>query len=139
ERRVARTHRAAGTHDTSDIEVTAMNRCTPILLAALAAGAAPAPVAAQPLGPFQWQLAPYCNVLTLAVTGTAGAYRVEGIDDQCGTRAASVAGVASLNADGSVALGMSIVTTPGGRPVHVRATLDSATLTGTWRDSLGNS
>jgi hypothetical protein len=65
-------------------------------------------------------------------------YRLEGTDDQCGGAKASLVGTAFFNPDGSVGLGLTIVSAPGGSPVHVDATLGTATLGGTWRDSTGN-
>src|SRR5690606_21640608 len=101
----------------------------------------PAPVAAQPLGTFRWQLQPFCNVVTVAVTQNGAVYRLEGTDDQCGNGAdqASVTGTAFLNADGAIGFGLNIVTTPGGRPLHVEAEVSLASLSGTWRDSAGAS
>ena len=41
---------------------------------------APKSAAAQPLGPFRWQLQPYCNVITLSVTGVGPNYTLDGTD-----------------------------------------------------------
>lgn len=91
---------------------------------------------AQSLGAFKWQLQPYCNILTLNVTQTGGTYALDGFDDQCGASTrASAKGTAFLNPDGTIGLGLSIVTTPGGTPIHVDATISLATLSGSWRDS----
>jgi hypothetical protein len=92
--------------------------------------------AAQPLGTFSWQLQPYCNVVTVNVTQTGAVYTLDGFDNQCnaGTRAA-VLGTAFVNPDGTIGLGFSTVATPGGNPTHVDATIDLASLSGTWRDS----
>jgi len=93
---------------------------------------------AQYLGTFSWQMGPYCNVITLKVTQVADVYSIEGTDDQCGApHRASADGTAFINPNGSVGLGFSIVTTPGGVPEHVDATISLATLSGTWRDSAG--
>jgi hypothetical protein len=92
---------------------------------------------AQPIGAFRWQLQPYCNVVTLNVTRQGGIYTLDGTDDRCGAaQAASAVGVAFLHPDGTVGFGLSIVL-PGGIPVHVEATIDMASLSGTWRDSAG--
>ena len=97
------------------------------------------PAAAQPLGSFRWQLQPYCNVLTLAVVQQGGQYQLDGTDDQCGAaQAAGVRGLAFQNPNGSIGFGLTIVTAPGGTPIHVDATISIATLSGTWRDSAGN-
>ncbi len=78
---------------------------------------------AQPVGTFRWQLQPFCNVVTVAITQNGAVYRLEGTDDQCGNGAdaASVTGTAFPNADGTIGFGLNIVTAPGGRPVHVDA------------------
>ena len=94
---------------------------------------------AQPLGQFRWQLQPYCNVVTLAVTQVGGTYRLEGTDDRCGAaQAASAIGTAFLNPDGSIGIGLNIVAAPGGQTQPVSATLALATLNGTWRDEAGH-
>ncbi len=96
--------------------------------------------AAQSIGMFRWQLEPHCNIVSVAVTPSGNAFRLEGSDDQCGAGSdlASTIGTAFLNPDGSVGIGLNIVSTPGGAPVHVDATINVATLNGTWRDSAGN-
>ena len=94
---------------------------------------------AQSLGAFRWQLQPYCNVLTLTVTQSGGAYRLEGTDDQCGSARAGAIGMAFQRLDGTIGLGLTIVGSPDGSPVHIDATINAATLGGTWRDSAGNS
>jgi hypothetical protein len=111
--------------------------CGALLIAALVPFAAHA----QPLGTFRWQLQPFCNVVTLAVTQNGGVYRLEGTDDQCGSGAdqASAIGTAFPNPDGTIGLGLNIVAAPGGAPVHVDAAITLAALSGTWRDSAGNS
>lgn len=99
----------------------------------------PGPVHGQPLGTFRWQLHPYCNVITVAVTQKGAVYSVEGTDDQCGSNdRASAIGTAFSNPDGSIGLGLTIVSSPGATPVHVDATLNLPDLGGTWRDSAGN-
>lgn len=96
-----------------------------------------APALAQPLGLFTWQMAPYCNRITVTVTQNGSLFTLDGVDDQCGaTTRASVVGTAFTNPDGTIGLGMSIVMT-GGSPTHLDATVTLATLNGTWRDSAG--
>ena len=93
---------------------------------------------AQPLGSFRWQQQPYCNVLTLNVIGEGGNYTLDGTDDLCGAdQKASVTGIASPNADGTVGIAVTIVGPPGGA-VHLTATINLVTLGGTWSDSNGN-
>ena len=96
---------------------------------------------AQSIGTFRWQLQPYCNVVTLAVTQVGGIYRLEGTDDQCGGAAdkASAVGTAFPNPDGTIGFGLTIVVTPGGAPVHVDAALAPGGFDGTWKDSAGDS
>ncbi len=111
-----------------------------LLALALAAGLGGAARAeAQSLGTFQWQLQPYCNLVTVTVTQNGGLYTLDGYDDQCGapTRA-SVVGTAIPNPNGTITLGFTIVTTPDGTPVHVQTALSLATLGGPWSDSAGH-
>jgi hypothetical protein len=95
--------------------------------------------AAQPLGTFRWQQQPYCNVLTINVVQTGAVYQLDGFDDQCGGAAsrASVVGLAFLNPDQTIGIGLTVVTTPGATPLHIDATLDWPSPSGTWRDSSG--
>ncbi|MGE0460014.1 MAG: hypothetical protein AB7Q16_01465 [Vicinamibacterales bacterium] len=107
-------------------------------MATLALAATPA--SGQPLGQFRWQQQPYCNVITLTVTQSGGIYQLDGWDDQCGggTRAAA-AGVAFQNPDGSIGFGLTLVTAPGAAALHLDATISLSGLSGTWRDSSGQS
>ncbi|MDH4063125.1 MAG: tail fiber domain-containing protein [Acidobacteriota bacterium] len=112
---------------------------TATLLAALVALAPAGVASAQSLGTYRWQLQPYCNVVTVAVTQIGSVYRLEGTDDRCGANSdqASVTGVAYPNPDGSIGFGMTIVTPPLGVPVHVYAEIGMSTLSGNWRDTAG--
>jgi Chaperone of endosialidase/Head domain of trimeric autotransporter adhesin len=94
---------------------------------------------AQSLGTFRWQLQPYCNLVTVTITQNGGLYRLEGTDDQCGAGRdqAAIVGMAFPNPDGTIGFGLTIVTAPGGVPVHVDAEITVAALSGTWRDSAG--
>jgi hypothetical protein len=97
------------------------------------------PASAQPLGTFRWQMQPYCNIITVAVVQQGGHYQLDGFDDQCGAaQRAGLVGLAFQNPNGSIGFGLTVVTAPGARPVHVDATIAIATLNGTWRDSAGN-
>lgn len=97
---------------------------------------------AQPIGTFTWQLRPYCNIITANVVQTGTVYTLDGWDNQCGpitgAQRAPVVGTAVLNPNGTIGLGLNIVTTPGGAPVHVDATVTLPSASGTWRDSSGN-
>lgn len=108
-----------------------------LAVAAILAGASVA--GAQPLGTFRWQQQPYCNILTLNVVQSGGIYQLDGYDDQCGDGAprAAVVGIAFLNPSGSVGIGLTLVTTPGGTPVHIDATVNLTSISGDWRDSAG--
>jgi hypothetical protein len=113
-------------------------------LLVLAAVASPNAVAqGQTVGTFKWQLLPYCNVLTLTVIQMGGTYTLNGTDDQCGapTGKASAVGIAFQNPTGSIGMGVTLVTPTGGTPVpvHVDASIVLGSLSGTWRDSTGNS
>ena len=69
----------------------------------------PAAAAAQPLGTFTWQQQPFCNRSTFTVTFTGQVFTLDGFDDGCGAAArAAASGVATLNPNGSVSLGISI-------------------------------
>ncbi len=97
-------------------------------------------LAAQPMGTFVWQLAPYCNVVSLATTQNGAVYEFEGTDNQCGaSTVATVRGLAVINPNGSVGIGLTIVTSPSGLPVHVQGTIDLGSLGGPWTDDHGNS
>lgn len=110
------------------------------LMLGLALAFATRPAAAQSLGTLSWQLQPYCNRVSLAITQNGAVYTLDGFDDQCGApQRAPVVGTAAPNPDGTIGLGFAIVTTPGGRSVHVDAQVSPATGSGTWRDSEGNS
>ena len=109
-------------------------------LCAFAAVVAFAPAArAQPLGTFQWQLQPYCNVLTVNLTQQGAVYTVDGFDDQCGApQRALLVGLATPNPDGTIGMGLNIVTAPGGRAVQVDARITLPSGSGSWTDSAGN-
>jgi hypothetical protein len=94
---------------------------------------------AQSLGTFRWQTQPYCNVLTVSVTVSGQAYRLEGTDDGCGSTTASVIGMAYPKADGSVGVGLTLVS-PGAVALHLDATIvPAAGFNGSWADSAGRS
>jgi hypothetical protein len=96
------------------------------------------PVSAQPLGTFRWQIQPYCNVLTLTVVQQGGNFTLDGTDDRCGlSRLASAVGIAYFNPNGTVSFGLTEVM-PGGLAIHMDATIDVSSLSGTWRDSGGS-
>lgn len=99
-----------------------------------------AETSAQSLGTFRWQQAPYCNVLVLNVTAQGGTFRLDGFDEQCGAgQRGGVVGTGFPNPDGTIGLGLTIISSPGGTPDHVEATVSLAHGSGPWRDSAGNS
>ncbi|MFN7979432.1 MAG: hypothetical protein U0P30_14950 [Vicinamibacterales bacterium] len=99
-----------------------------------------ASASAQSLGMFTWQLQPFCNVVTLAVTQQGALYTAQGFDDQCGApQRAPLVGTLVPNPDGSIGFGLHVVTVPGGRGVQVDARISVASLSGSWSDSAGNS
>ena len=94
---------------------------------------------AQTIGTFSWQLQPFCNVVSLTVSLSGPGYTLDGFDDQCGLGGrAPITGGATSNADGTIGFGFTVVTAPGGAPVHVAARITLAALSGTWNDSAGN-
>ena len=98
---------------------------------ALAVTLLPAAAAAQTLGSFTWQQQPYCNRLTFTVTVTGQVFTLDGFDDGCGAaERLPASGVATINPNGSVSLGISIVSSGGA--AHIDATINPATLSGTW-------
>lgn len=97
-----------------------------------------APMTAQTLGVFRWQLRPFCNVVTLTVQQQGAYYTLDGFDDLCGaTERASVTGMAVPNLDGTIGFGLTLVSAPGGVPLHISASIGLTSLGGSWRDSDG--
>jgi hypothetical protein len=111
-----------------------------LFVLAITSSLVPGLAGAQSLGLFSWQLAPFCNVVTVEVTQTDDVYRLTGADDQCGHGSlATAVGLGYPNRDGTIGMGLLIVTSPGGVPVHLSASLRRSDLSGGWRDSAGNS
>ncbi len=112
-----------------------------VVFVSLAASLTPHVASAQPLGTFRWNTAPYCNVLNLTVTQIGATFTLDGFDEQCGGNPRLPAhGIAVPQANGTVLLGIAIVNRPGSvTPMNVEAVIDPATISGTWRDSVGNS
>ncbi len=112
------------------------------VVATLVISAFAASASAQPIGTFAWQLRPFCNIITVNVVQTGAVYTLDGWDNQCGpitgAQRAPVVGTAVVNPNGTIGLGINIVTTPGGAPVHLDATVTLPSASGTWRDSSGN-
>lgn len=109
------------------------------LLVLLSAAIAPAPAVAQVLGTFTWQLQPYCNRVTVTLTGTPGGFVAAGTDDQCGApKTAAATGLVAFNPDGTIGVALEIVAA-GAVATDVTATVNPANGHGTWSDSAGNS
>ena len=104
---------------------------------ALVTGAAP--LQAQTLGTFVWQLQPYCNRLTLTLTTAPSGFLAVGADDRCGAAAqAGVTGAATFNPDGTVGLALTIGAAADTTGIALTAVVSPATGQGTWRDAAGN-
>lgn len=93
---------------------------------------------AQTLGTFSWQLQPYCNRLTLTVTQQGSQYQLDGTDLDCGGTPSAARGMALVLQDGTVRLGVSLVSATSAAPVTIDAIIALPSYNGTWRDSAGN-
>ena len=90
---------------------------------------------AQPVGTFRWQLRPYCDVITVTVTQVGSVYRLEGTTDFCGaTQRGSVIGTAHPNPNGTIGIGLNIVTAPLGTAAPLSAEITLPSASGTWTD-----
>ena len=91
---------------------------------------------AQELGPFSFQLAPYCNVLTVTVIPVLTGFQVSGTDNGCGADAQGTFGTAFVSgADVKLSL---VTLAANGQPRYVAATINPLAGTGSWSDSGGN-
>ena len=117
---------------------TTIRRAALAVMLTSALGASEA--SAQVFGTFSWQMQPYCNVVTLTITQIPGGFTLDGNDNQCGLvgKLAGATGMALINPDGTVGLEFTIVTAPGGKAAHVSASVSTATGSGPWIDSVGN-
>jgi hypothetical protein len=111
-----------------------------VLLPALWVGPTPASadsiLALAELGPFRWQFAPSCNVVTLSIVQEGSVFALTGFDDNCGAAHSSAFGSASANPDGStIAIGLTVVT-PNGIAEHFDIVLNGS-LSGTWKSTAG--
>ncbi len=115
-----------------------LRRCS--LAAFVTACCLATPASAQVYGTLRWQMQPYCNVVALTLTVTPTGFSLDGTDDQCGAATtASATGQVTLNPNGTAGVNFTIVTSPGGRGVHVSGVVNPGTGQGTWTDSAGNS
>lgn len=93
---------------------------------------------AQSIGTFTWQQQPYCNLLVVNIVQQGGVYQVDGYDNQCGaTTRAAVTGMAFPNPDGTIGMGLTIVTAATAAPLHLSVALTLPSASGTWKDSTG--
>ena len=112
-------------------------RLAPLVLVALFACAAPA--SAQSLGTFRWQLQPFGSVLNLNVVQQGAIYLLNGFEAQCGGNPSLPAwGVAVPQANGSVLLGITTITS-GGHGLHTRASINLSDFSGGWADNANQS
>src|SRR5262249_23401530 len=100
-----------------------------VLVLAAGMGSGVAAEAGQEIGTLRWQLAPFCNVLALAAAVEGSGIVLSGFDDNCGVAHSAAYGTASLNPNGTLNLGLTIVT-GGGPGEHLDALLDPATASG---------
>lgn len=110
-------------------------------LTAVGLASLPGAAAAQVLGTFRWNTAPYCNVLVLTVTQVQPAtFRLEGFDEQCGGNPRQpVQGIGVMQPNGTLTFGLSVTHQPGDvQPVGLRAAINLGTLGGTWQDGAGS-
>ena len=106
-------------------------------LAVLMATVAATPAAAQSLGTFRWQTQPFCNVLSLNVTVSAAAYRLEGTDDQCGGAPAAAIDMAYPKPGGTIGVGLTVIFSSA-VALHIDGTIiPGAGFSGSWSDSVG--
>lgn len=95
------------------------------------------PLSAQVLGTFTWQMQPFCNKVTLTVTGTPTGFTVHGSDDLCGGFfKAGAVGMATFNGDGTVQVNFSIVL-PQAQSVDISARVSPLDGNGFWNSSAG--
>lgn len=119
-----------------------MRTLTRVIVSALTAGVwlvATDAASAQVLGTFRWQLAPFCNVVSLRVEQKDSIYELSGTENRCGQPVAAAAtGSAHLNPNGTITLAFTVIR-PDGIPIAHNASIAVATLSGTWADEYGNS
>ncbi len=93
---------------------------------------------AQVLGTFNFQLQPYCNVVTMTLTQEGSTFRLAGWDDNCGaSKRYPMSGTVTQNPDGTYAFGF-VITRDSGQDVHTMVQFNAATISGPWVDSAGN-
>jgi hypothetical protein len=104
----------------------------------------PPPIEAQSIGTFQWQVVPFCNVLTVNVSSDGpDSFSATGWDDGCGAPLRDgLYGTFFFNpgfdpsGDNNIGGGLTVVNA-GGTPWHIDVLINEFTLVGTWRGSDG--
>lgn len=91
---------------------------------------------AQTIGPFSWQTQPYCNAVSITLVQVGAHYQLIGTDNLCGAGTAPLTGTAVL-AGGSAVFGFTVAL-PSGKSAHLTASIDLATISGSWSDADGN-
>jgi hypothetical protein len=96
--------------------------------------------AAQRLGTYRWQLAPFCNIVTLDVERREAVFDILAVDDACGSgRRTPLRGTATPNPNGRlIDVGLSGIRFDG-IPIATTLQIDAVTLGGGWTDEYGNS
>lgn len=95
--------------------------------------------AQQPLGPFRWRIEPYCNIVTLTASTRGDVLTLDGFDEPGdGSPRLPLHGVAVVQPDGTVTLGLSVLQVPGGAPANLHVTIALPPGSGTWFDGAGH-
>ena len=97
---------------------------------------------AQVLGTFRWQLAPYCNVVTVRIEQKGALFELLGTEDRCdgSIPASTVNGSVHFDVSGPTVSGsLAIVRYYDGFVVNHTISLSQVTLGGGWKDDWGNS
>src|SRR5262249_45982284 len=90
------------------------------------------------LGTIPWQVAPFCNVVTLNVVQEGPAFSLSGFDDNCGGAHSAAYGAASFNPDGTVSLGLTVLAANGAAEQFSVVLTAASGFSGTWQDASGN-
>ena len=95
---------------------------------------------AQTLGTFKWQLQPFLQRdHGHRDPGKAPTIRsTASMTNAAPSNTRPLIGLATPNPDGTIGLGLQVVTVPGGRGLQIDARISPATLSGSWSDSAGN-
>jgi hypothetical protein len=107
-------------------------------LVLIAAFAFAVPAGAQSLGTFRWQLQPFGSVLNLNVVQQGSIYLLNGFEAQCDNPSLPAWGVAVPQANGSVFIGVTSITS-GGHGLHTRAFINLTDFSGGWSDNANQS